>query len=143
MSVKKELIRMKIKDLIPYENNPRINSEAVEAVKESIKQCESLDPIEIDEDNIILAGHTRRMAYIELGVEEEDVIRYTGLTDDQKKKYRLLSNKTGEFASWDIGKLGIELEGLDFGGFDFGFNIDEPEPPEVDGGGGVGLGGIF
>ena len=56
--VKKEFIKMKIKDLIPYENNPRHNEEAVPDVAESIRQCGDLDPIEVDENNVILSGHT-------------------------------------------------------------------------------------
>lgn len=60
--VKKEFIKMKTKDLIPYENNPRHNEEAVPDVAESIRQCGDLDPIEVDENNVILSGHTRLLA---------------------------------------------------------------------------------
>ncbi len=116
---------MKVKDLVPYENNPRNNEGAIEAVKASMEQCETLDPIEIDENNVILAGHTRRLALMEMGVEEIEVLRYTGLTEEQKKKYRLLQNKTQEFASWKLDLLDLELEELDFQGFDFGFSTDD------------------
>ena len=143
--VKKEFIKMKTKDLIPYENNPRHNEEAVPDVAESIRQCGDLDPIEVDENNVILSGHTRLLALQQQGFTETDVIRYTGLTEEQKTKYRLLANKTGEKAMWDLEKLAEELEGLDFDGFDFGFEPEEeeegdeqeaqdddyePEPPE-------------
>lgn len=123
--IEKTLEKIPVSELIPYENNPRLNENAVEDVMESIRQCENLDPIEIDEDNVILAGHTRRLALKRMGVKETEVIRYTGLTEEQKKKYRLLSNKTNEKSLWDFDKLEAELTELDFEGFDFGFGIDE------------------
>jgi len=122
--MKKQFLVMSLADIIPYENNPRINDEAVADVVESIRQCENLDPIEIDEDNVILSGHTRLKALQELGFEKTEVVKYTGLTEEQKKKYRLLANKTGEKATWDIDKLAEELDDLDFDGFDFGFDLD-------------------
>lgn len=122
--VTKELRRMKLEELIPYENNPRNNDEAVADVVASIQQCEDLDPIEVDEDFVILSGHTRLKALEQLGYEETDVMIYTGLTEQQKKKYRLLANKTGEKAGWDFTKLQEELDGMDFDGFDFGFGTD-------------------
>ncbi len=138
--IEKSFEKLSLFELIPYENNPRINDKAVDDVIQSIMQCENLDPIEIDEDNIILAGHTRLKALQKMGYEETDVIRYTGLTDEQKRKYRLLSNKTSEKAEWDFAKLEEELSDLDFGDFDFGFDdfealeadveIEEDEVPE-------------
>lgn len=130
--MKKEFLRMRLEELIPYENNPRNNAEAVDATIASIQQCGNLDPIEIDENNEILSGHTRRLALLKMGYEESDVVRYIGLTDEQKRKYRLLANKTNEFAGWDFEKLEVELDGLDFEGFDFHFDgfgnmDDEPE----------------
>ena len=122
--IQKTFITLRLDEIAPYENNPRINDEAVADVVASIEQCENLDPIEVDEENVILSGHTRLKALYELGYEETEVVRYTGLTEEQKRKYRLLANKTAEKASWDFGKLDIELEGLDFGGFDFGFPKD-------------------
>ena len=122
--VKKEFIKIKTKDLIQYENNPRHNEEAVPDVAESIRQCGDMDPIEVDENNVILSGHTRLLALQQQGFTETDVIRYTGLTEEQKKKYRLLANKTGEKATWDLDKLAEELDDLDFDGFDFGFDLD-------------------
>ena len=122
--VKKEFIQIKIEDLIPYGNNPRHNEEAIPDVAESIRQCGDLDPIEVDENNVILSGHTRLLALRQQGFTETDVIRYTGLTEEQKKKYRLLANKTGEKATWDLEKLAEELDDLDFDGFDFGFDLD-------------------
>lgn len=122
--VKKEFVTLAVKDIVPYDNNPRKNDEAVKDVIESIKQCENLDPIEVDEDNVILSGHTRLKALEELDFQETECIRYTGLTKAQKKKYRLLANKTGEKALWDFEKLAEELQDLDFEGYDFGFELD-------------------
>lgn len=130
MPITKEYITLSIEDIIPYENNPRINDDAVAGVVESIKQCGELDPIEVDENNIILSGHTRLLAYKELEYDSISVLRITGLTEPQKRKYRLLTNKTGEVAVWDFDKLGLELEGLDFDGFDFGFDVDLPSLEE-------------
>ena len=126
----KELKTVKLKDIVPYENNPRHNDQAVDAVKESIKQCEYIAPIIVDEDMVILAGHTRQKALKALGRKEAEVMIVSGLTEEQKKKYRLLDNKTNELASWDIDLLEIELEDIDFEGFDFGFDIDDSEPQE-------------
>ena len=110
-------------EIIPYENNPRKNDDAVKAVAESIKQCGYIAPIVVDENNIILAGHTRFKALKMLGKEKISVIQAVGLTEDQKKKYRLLDNKTSEIAEWDLDMLAEELEGLDFDGFDFDWDV--------------------
>lgn len=101
---------MRVTDIIPYENNPRFNDQAVAAVIESIRECSYIQPIIVDEKKVILAGHTRHKALIELNVAECDVIVIKGLTEEQKKKYRFLDNKTGESAEWDILKLSEELE---------------------------------
>lgn len=57
--MQKEFLRMSLDELIPYENNPRINDNAVHDTKQSMIECGNLDPIEIDENNVILSGHTR------------------------------------------------------------------------------------
>lgn len=133
-----ELVKMKLADLVPYENNPRKNDQAVDAVVESIKQCGYVAPIIVDEENVILAGHTRYKALVKLGRKDVEVVVRAGLSDEQKRKYRILDNKTNEFAEWDFSKLEAELDGLDFGSFDFGFDfsrldgmaeqINAPEP---------------
>lgn len=141
--IQKELLKLPVEDLVPYENNPRVISpEAVNACAESMRQCSALDPIEVDENNVILSGHTRRLALMQLHVNTADVVRYTGLTEEQKQKYRILANKTGEMSGWDFGKLEQELEEVDFGDFDFDFDLPagdsketkvaEDEAPEVD-----------
>lgn len=110
-----ELVTIPLDKIRPYERNPRKNDEAVAAVMESIKQCTYVAPIIVDENNVILAGHTRYKALKKLGKTEAEVIVKSGLSDEQKRKYRLLDNKTNELAEWDFEMLADELEGLDFG----------------------------
>ena len=112
------LERRKVSDLTAYENNPRIIERAVPLVAESIRQVGYLNPIVIDEDGVILAGHTRLEALTENGIQEVDVIVAAGASEEQRAKYRLLDNKTGELATWDRQKLREEMEGLDFGPLD-------------------------
>lgn len=117
------LVKKDIKDIFPYPNNPRKNDSAVDAVAESIRQCGYIAPIIVDEDGVILAGHTRYKALKKLGRDWAEVIVKDGLTEEQKKKYRLLDNKTGELASWDFDLLSNEIEGLDFDGLSLGWEV--------------------
>lgn len=119
-------VKKKLSQIKPYPNNPRINDEAVEDVMESIRQCSYISPIIVDEDGVILAGHTRYEALKRLGYLSCEVVIVEDLTEDQKKKYRLYDNKTGELAKWDQKKLSAELCDVDFCGYDFG----QPAVPE-------------
>ena len=110
---------LELTEIIPYENNPRKNDDAVNAVAESIKQCSYITPIIVDEEHVILAGHTRYKALKALDYKEVPCLVCDGITEEQKKKYRYLDNKTGEKATWDLMKLEVELEGVDLEGFDF------------------------
>ncbi len=113
-----QLVTKKLSEIRPYERNPRRNDPAVDAVAESIRQCTYVAPIVVDEDGVILAGHTRYRALKKLKQKEAEVIVKAGLTEEQKRKYRLLDNKTAELAGWDLDLLADELEGLDFGDLD-------------------------
>lgn len=126
-----QITHLKINSLIEYENNPRDNSAAIEAVANSIREFGFKVPIIVDGNNIIIAGHTRYKAAISLGLEEVPCIIASDLTPEQVKAFRLADNKVGEIATWDLEKLKLELEGID--GLDmslFGFEI-EPEIDEV------------
>lgn len=111
-----ELKKMSLSQLHPYENNPRINWSAVGPVTESIEQVGYISPIVVDEDGVILAGHTRYEALTNMGVKDAEVIVMSGMTEEQKKKFRILDNKTSELADWDEELLKGELENLDLGG---------------------------
>lgn len=117
------VIEMKVNDIIPYENNPRRNDEAVEYVANSIKEFGFKNPIIIDTKNVIIAGHTRYLAAIELGLETVPVIVAEDLNEDQVKAFRLADNKVAEIAYWNMDSLRMELEDIkgDFDMTDFGF----------------------
>lgn len=121
-----KITEKKTSDLIPYENNPRNNDEAVEYVKNSIKQFGFKVPIILDKDNVIIAGHTRLKAAKELGMETVPCIMADDLTPEQVKAFRLADNKVSEFSYWDFSKLDNELNNLsfDFDMNDFGFNTN-------------------
>lgn len=110
-----ELKKVNLKDIAPYKNNPRKNDEAVDAVMESIRQCEYVAPIIVDENMEILAGHTRYKALLKLGKTEENVIIKEGLTEEQKRKYQYYDNRTNELAQWDDNFLLLEIGDLDMG----------------------------
>lgn len=106
------IIDINIKDLIPYENNPRNNDEAVEPVANSIKEFGFKVPIIIDKENVIVAGHTRYKAAIKLGLEKVPCIIADDLTEEQIRAFRLADNKTGEIADWDYNILNFEMENI-------------------------------
>lgn len=120
-----DIIEMPIAEIIPYENNPRKNDGAIEAVANSIKEFGFKVPIIIDKDNVIVAGHTRLKAAEKLGLESVPVIKADDLTDEQIKAFRLADNKTAELAEWDFSALEEELERLkNIDMSQFGFDID-------------------
>ena len=117
-----EIIYKNINELIPYDNNPRINDEAVEYVKNSIKEFGFKVPIVIDKDNVIIAGHTRIKASKELGIKDIPCIIADDLTEEQVKAFRLADNKVAEKSQWDFSKLDEELDSIldiDMSMFDF------------------------
>ena len=129
-----ELIKMKLKDIRPYEKNPRRNDDAVEAVANSIKEFGMKQPIVVDKDGVIIVGHTRYKALKKLGIKETDVVVADDLTEEQVKAYRIADNSTGELATWDYDLLIPEIEGLSYDMAQFGLDlttIDTSEPSEV------------
>lgn len=92
------IIEMDIEKVIPYENNPRKNDEAVDKVALSISAFGFKVPIVIDSNNIIVTGHTRVKAAKKLGMEKVPCILADDLTDEQIKAFRLADNKVAEFS---------------------------------------------
>lgn len=128
-----EIVYKKVNDLIPYENNPRINEEAVEYVRNSIKEFGFKVPIIIDKNNVIVAGHTRLKASKLLGLEEVPCIIADDLTEEQIKALRLADNKVAEKSKWDFEKLDIELEDiLDIDMKLFDFNTENIEWDDIE-----------
>jgi len=108
----------KIDDIRPYERNPRINDQAVDAVAASLAEFGFRQPIVVDADGVIIVGHTRWKAAQKLGLTKVPVHVATDLTPEQIRGYRIADNKTGELAEWDLEILPIELSDLREGGFD-------------------------
>ena len=99
-------------ELIPYEKNPRDNRAALDAIELSIEEYGFTNPILVNEEKVILAGHTRREAAILAGLEKVPYIVVDGLTEAQQKAYRLADNKLSELSIWDEDLLKAELEDL-------------------------------
>ncbi len=126
--------KLAVEKLVPYENNARRNEDAVPGVAASIRQFGFRNPILIDGDNVIVEGHTRRLAAISLGMKEVPVIRVTDLTKKQVAALRLADNKLSELSSWDFDKLDRELaaiaemdgDDLDMGEIGFPSLDDDP-----------------
>lgn len=102
----------RITEIRPYENNPRVNDGAVDAVAANIREFGFQQPIVVDADGVIIAGHTRYKAALRLGLAEVPVVVADTLTPDQVRAYRLADNKTGELATWDFAALDEELAGI-------------------------------
>ena len=123
-----KVIEVKTSEIKPYENNPRLNDEAIDAVAESIKRFGFQQPILVDEDMVIIAGHTRLKARKRLHLKKVPVIVNTELTEEKKAAYRLVDNKTGELATWDELALQEELDAiLNYDMADFGFDFDDED----------------
>jgi ParB-like chromosome segregation protein Spo0J len=106
-----------IRSIRPYENNPRHNDDAIDAVAASIKEFGSRQPLVVDEDGVIIVGHTRFKAALKLGIEIVPVHVAVGLTPAQARAYRLADNQTAQLSGWDEDKLPLELMALQEAGF--------------------------
>jgi DNA modification methylase len=111
----------------PYENNPRVNDPAVEAVAASIREFGFRQPIVLDEHGVIIVGHTRYKAARQLGLEEVPVHIARDLTAEQLKAYRLADNKTADLSDWDFNLLPIELAELQAMNYDLGLLGFDPD----------------
>ncbi len=133
-----------IKDITPYENNPRKNKEAVEYVANSIREFGIKQPLVIDKDNVIVVGHTRYQACKKLKINKIPCVYADDLTDEQIKAYRIADNSTGAVAEWDLDLLKVEIDTLPEIDFKVEYALDvlieaeeeteiiEDEAPEVD-----------
>lgn len=119
-----KIVMKKVSELIPYVNNARKNDQAVDAVASSIKNYGFKQPIVIDSQGEVIAGHTRLKASIKLGLDEVPCIVADDLTPAQVKSYRIADNKVSELSEWDYELLKLELEDIE--GFT-GFEVDELE----------------
>lgn len=111
----------------PYEKNPRqITPEAVTKTASSIKEYGWRQPIVVDEDNVILVGHTRLMAAKSLNMAEVPVHIAKGLTEEQKRGYRIADNRTGTESRWEFPLLKEELQALNITNFDLALTAFDP-----------------
>lgn len=121
-----------IADVRPYEDNPRRNDGAVQAVAASLREFGWRQPIVVDANGTIVVGHTRYKAALALEMTEVPVVVASDLTPEQCAAYRLADNRVGELAEWDMDLLAQELDGL--AGFDmeqFGFDDSDLQMPEA------------
>jgi DNA modification methylase len=118
-----------IADLVPYKKNSRVHSsEQVKQLCKSISEFGFTNPLLVDENKQIIAGHCRLLAAKEIGLSELPCIVLAHLSDAQKKALVIADNKLALNASWDLSLLHEEIEALQFEGFDIsltGFGIDE------------------
>ena len=123
---KMTIVEMPLTEIFPYANNPRRNEKAVKAVMNSIKEFGFKNPIIVDENKIIISGHTRRLAAMRLGLTKVPVVVAKDLTEDQVRAFRLADNRVASFSSWDEEKLKEEIAGIDnIDLSDFGFKTDD------------------
>ena len=113
----------KLSEIRPYEKNPRRNDDAVQAVANSIKEFGFKQPIVVDKDNVIIAGHTRWKAAKKLKLKTVPVLVADDLTEEQVRAYRIADNSTGELATWDFDILGDILPMIEYDMADFGLDI--------------------
>lgn len=147
---------VKIDDITPYHDNPRVNTDAINVVKKSLSEFGFQQPLVLDKNNVIIVGHTRFAAAKELGFENVPCYVADNLSEDKIKAYRIMDNKSAEYASWNYGLLTKEITDLlendydlEFTGFtdveleDMGFDmnlesfVEEPQSdedviPEID-----------
>ena len=125
-----------VSDLIPYARNSRTHSdEQVTKIASSIKEFGFLNPVIIDGENGIIAGHGRIMAAQKLGIETVPAIEASHLTDAQRRAYIIADNRLALDAGWDDEMLRVEFAELEEAGFDLGltgFELDEIEALQIE-----------
>ena len=129
-----EIVKLHLSEIIPYENNPRHNDEAVDKVANSIREFGYVTKIAVDENNVIISGHTRRKALLKLHPDEDIEIEVVKVHDtpERIKALRIADNKVGELATWDDELLEKEIaEIMDLDMSEFGFQSDEEIKEEL------------
>jgi hypothetical protein len=130
--------KIAIESLIPYVNNQKIHTqEQIEKIAGSIKEFGFLNPIIVDKDNVIIAGHGRYEGAKKLGLEKVPVLRAEHLTPAQVKAYRIADNRLAELSQWDEDLVKLEIMALEECGYDFDnlgleFDFDIASIDEVD-----------
>lgn len=121
-----------VEKIIPYASNPRKNEGVpVAKVKASLKEYGWRQPIVVDTEGVIIVGHTRYQAALELGMTEVPVHVAEGLSKAQVKAYRIADNKTGDFAEWDDDLLRLEF--TDLAEMDFDIDLTGFDGADLDG----------
>ena len=128
-----QIVYLPPEELTPYEGNTRKHGpEDIEQIKESIRLNGMLDPIGVwGEKNLIVEGHGRQIAALEMGLDKVPCIRLDHLTETQRRDYAIRHNRTAELSEWDFGKLeeevaALEIEGVDLSGLKFdGFSHED------------------
>ena len=115
---KMKVVDVSVSEIVPYENNPRINEGAVEQLANIIATLGFRNPAVLNKDKVIIEGHTRLLAVKKLGWETMPCIIATDLTPEQEQALRIADNKIAEIAEWDEDKLKVELAALQEAGFD-------------------------
>lgn len=132
-----EVIDVEVDKLKEYPNNPRRNEKAVKPVANSLKKFGFLNPIIVNRDMVILAGHTRLKAAKEDGLKTVPVIVVDDMTEAQEKAFRLADNRVAELSTWDDEKLKKEMAAVDaddwseFGVSDRELKKYEPDSDEL------------
>lgn len=118
-----------IKKVIPYEKNARLNDgDATEKVSASIREFGFQQPILVDDNNVIITGHTRLKAALQLGINKVPIARAVDLDDEQIKAYRLADNRVAEFSLWDFDLLSdelLEIKEIDMSNMGFDISLDD------------------
>ena len=124
-----------IEKIKEYENNPRSNNKAVKAVTESVRSFGYVNPIIVNADGVVLAGHTRLKALKELGAVEVECIVIDHLTEAEERAFRIADNRAAEFSGWDRDLLVSEMKEIGADDWElYGFkdkDLDLLQPPEI------------
>lgn len=127
-----DIVQVRPEDIHPYPNNPRVNQQTVEHLMRSIRDYGFRQPIVVDGDMVVIAGHARLKAALRLKLETVPVIIASGLTEEQARAYRLADNKTGDLTAWDDRALAASAdligEAMAAYGMDFGEAVSKGSP---------------